>query len=81
MFGSGIDIKESDPSPARAGPSDGGCPRPFLRVFFRCSNQYLYVPRNARGSAYRAMCPRCGRHVDFVVGPGGTSQRFFELSC
>ncbi|MCG3122732.1 MAG: hypothetical protein GIKADHBN_01133 [Phycisphaerales bacterium] len=55
--------------------------RPFLQVFFRCANKYLHVPRSADGSGYRAMCPLCGKRVNFVIGPGGTPQRFFEISC
>ena len=58
-----------------------GSSRPFLRVFFRCANQYLRVNRHADGSGYRAICPLCGKRVNFVVGPGGTSERFFEVSC
>jgi hypothetical protein len=55
--------------------------RPFLQVFFKCANQYLRVNRNVDGTGYRAMCPVCGKRVNFVVGPGGTSERYFELSC
>ena len=26
-------------------------------------------------------CPKCGKTVSFRVGSGGTSERFFEVSC
>lgn len=72
-----LDVTD-DPTPLAGGPHPG---RPFLQVFFRCANQYLRVHRNADGSGYRAICPSCGKRLNFVVGPGGTSERFFEVSC
>jgi hypothetical protein len=54
---------------------------PYLRVFYRCANAYQRVYRNADGSAYVARCPSCGKSTTFRVGPGGTGERFFELSC
>ncbi|MDX9910889.1 MAG: hypothetical protein RBS39_03555 [Phycisphaerales bacterium] len=55
--------------------------RPFLRVYFKCSGDYLRVYRNAQGTAYLARCPTCGKSMRFLVGPGGTDQRTFEVSC
>jgi len=55
--------------------------RPFLQVMFRCANAYLRVYRSADGQRYLARCPKCGKDVRFVVGPGGTEQRQFEVSC
>ncbi|HLO42466.1 MAG TPA: hypothetical protein VK176_15695 [Phycisphaerales bacterium] len=78
--GGRLDLVEgvhTSPAPASNAPSN----RPFLQVFFKCANQYLRVNRSADGSGYRAMCPLCGKRVNFVVGPGGTSERYFELSC
>lgn len=55
--------------------------RPFLQVYFRCSNTYQRVYRNASGDAYVAACAKCGKQMRFRVGPGGTGQRRFEVSC
>ena len=55
--------------------------RPYLRLYFRCSGDYVRVYRNAQGTAYLACCPTCGKSMRFLVGPGGTSQRTFEVSC
>ncbi len=77
----GLDVTEQGGlagSNGRGGPPGG---RPFLSVFFKCANQYLRVYRVADGSGYRATCPKCGKRMNFVVGQGGTSQRFFEVSC
>lgn len=65
-------------SPPRLGPAVG---RPFLMVYFRCANRYTRVYRNRRGDAYVAQCPSCGKSMRFNVGPEGTRQRLFELSC
>ncbi|QOJ01278.1 MAG: hypothetical protein HRU70_12605 [Phycisphaeraceae bacterium] len=62
-------------------PSEPDPARPSLAVFFRCSNQYLRVFRDPTGRLYIARCPRCMKQVRFAVGPGGTSRRFFEVSC
>lgn len=55
--------------------------RPYLRLFFRCANQYARAYRNASGDRYLGRCPTCGKTISFVVGTGGTSERFFQLSC
>lgn len=55
--------------------------RPALQVYFRCANAYLRVLRAADGTHYLARCPSCGKSTRFLVGQGGTDQRFFELSC
>jgi hypothetical protein len=70
-----LDIREGDD--ARPGASH----RPFLQVYFRCANFYQRVYRNADGSAYVARCPKCSKSIRFAVGPGGTSQRAFEVEC
>lgn len=58
-----------------------GPDRPYLRVYFRCSNQYVRVYRRQDQPVYIARCPACGMCQRFRVGPGGTSKRFFELTC
>jgi len=65
-------------SEAPAGASSG---RPYLSLFFRCANKYTRVYRNVEGTAYDARCPTCGKTMRFAVGPGGSSERFFTVSC
>ncbi|MFA6045046.1 MAG: hypothetical protein WC718_08685 [Phycisphaerales bacterium] len=93
MSGHGLDIVESGGREAggrdfgEVGPDGrarlpqvaGG--RPALQVYFRCANAYLRVLRAADGTHYLARCPSCGKSTKFLVGEGGTDQRFFEMSC
>jgi hypothetical protein len=58
-----------------------GAGRPWLSVVFRCARKYVRAYRNAAGTGYHARCPSCGRSVRFVVGTGGTRERFFEVRC
>jgi hypothetical protein len=58
-----------------------GQQRPWLGVKFVCAGAYLRVYRNRAGTAYTANCPKCGKCIRFRVGEGGSSQRFFEVSC
>lgn len=55
--------------------------RPFLQVYFVCSNSYQRVHRSADNSRYLARCPKCGKEMCFQVGSGGTDQRAFQVSC
>ncbi|MFN7374377.1 MAG: hypothetical protein ACK54T_06525 [bacterium] len=61
----------------------GGMPgtRPFLRLFFRCANAYCRAYKNPDGTMYLARCPRCGQQARFAIGPDGSNQRSFEMSC
>lgn len=85
----GIDTFESggrefgEVGPGGQAREDPGAPprRPSLQVYFRCSNTYIRVLRSADGSHYLCRCPSCGKSTRFVVGSGGTEQRFFEMSC
>jgi hypothetical protein len=54
-------------------------PNPFLSIHFRCCGVYCRIYRNASGEAYVGRCPRCGKPVRFLVGEGGTEQRFFVV--
>ncbi|MEL6497457.1 MAG: hypothetical protein AAF937_00110 [Planctomycetota bacterium] len=54
---------------------------PYLRIYFACANQYVRVYRRPDGQHYLARCPKCGMTKRFRVGPGGTDNRFFELTC
>lgn len=58
-----------------------GQPKPYLRIYFRCANQYVRVYRRPEDPEYVARCPSCGMTKRFRVGRSGTAQRFFELSC
>jgi len=55
--------------------------RPYLRIYFKCANQYVRVYRKPEDPAYVARCPQCGLTKTFRVGRSGTDRRFFELSC
>jgi ribosomal protein S27E len=55
--------------------------RPFLGVQFAACRVYSRVYRNPQGTAYVAVCPRCGRTVRIPVGTHGTTQRFFVVDC
>lgn len=63
------------------GKTGGGTPRPFLGLYFSCSGQYSRANKTADGKAYVGRCPRCAQCVRFPIGEGGTSRRFFEVSC
>jgi hypothetical protein len=52
--------------------------RPYVGINFTCCNVYSRVYRNRAGDAYEGMCPKCYRRVKLGIGPGGTSQRFFD---
>ena len=69
------------PQQPRGANGASGQPRPYLRIYFRCANQYVRVYRNPEDPEYVARCPSCGMIKRFRVGRSGTDQRFFELSC
>jgi hypothetical protein len=53
--------------------------RPYVSVLFRCCNVYQRIYRSADGTKYEGRCPKCARSVRFLVGEGGTSERFFVV--
>ena len=53
--------------------------RPFLSVLFNCCRVYQRVYKQKDDDRYLGRCPRCGRQINFVVGPGGTSDRSFVV--
>lgn len=77
-----IDILVGE-TPEPGGSAGGGraVGRPSIQVWFACAGAYLRVFRAVDGSKYQARCPKCGKEVRFLVGPGGTSQRVFEVRC
>ena len=62
-------------------PAQDASARPYLRIYFACANQYVRVYRRPDQPCYLARCPQCGMTKTFRVGPGGTENRFFELTC
>jgi hypothetical protein len=55
--------------------------RPWIGIRFTCAGAYVRVYRNVQGTGYVAGCPKCGKQMRFRVGPGGTNNRFFDVSC
>lgn len=65
-----------------AGPDDAAARgRPWLSLWFTCANTYTRAYRNAAGTGYEGRCPKCGKSIRFMIGPGGTNQRTFQVSC
>ena len=52
--------------------------RPWLSIWFRCCHTYGRIYRNDAGTMYLGRCPKCGKQVRALVGPGGTNRRMFE---
>jgi hypothetical protein len=83
---SSLDVVITDQGARPAGepsgqPSVGPMGRPFIQVWFECAGLYQKVFRAVDGSGYAARCGRCGKTINFRVGPGGTAQRTFKVSC
>ena len=55
--------------------------RPWIGVRFACSGRYCRVFRDADGQTYNARCPSCTQVVRFSVGAGGSTERFYEVTC
>jgi hypothetical protein len=53
-------------------------PRQFVGINFTCCNIYCRIYKNRTGDAYEGACPKCRRKVKLMIGPGGTSKRFFD---
>lgn len=69
------------PTPPAPHTSDVSAARPYLRLWFECAKQYARAYRSPDGSAYVGRCPACGASTRFRVGTGGSSERFFRVSC
>lgn len=54
--------------------------RSFLGVHFVCCDVYTRVYISQDQAAYVGNCPKCGRHIQFQVGAGGTDHRFFRAN-
>ena len=62
-------------------PKEAAQGRPSIQVWFACAGLYQRVFRAADGSGYLARCSLCGKTMRFRVGPDGTGQRVFQVSC
>ncbi len=51
----------------------------YLGIHFACCSVYARIYVNRTGACYVGHCPRCGRRVEFHIGPGGTDSRFFSV--
>lgn len=51
----------------------------YLGIHFACCSVYARIYVNRTKSSYVGHCPRCGRRVEFQIGPGGTDSRFFSV--
>ena len=63
--------KQDEPAAAPA--------RPFIGVHFKCCGVYQRIYRSEDGKRYEGRCPRCARQVRFLVGHGGTDDRYFVV--
>lgn len=53
----------------------------FLRLWFSCAGTYARATIDPSGASYVGRCPKCSKSITFPIGPGGTSQRVFEVTC
>ena len=53
--------------------------RPFIGVHFKCCGVYQRIYRSNDGLRYEGRCPKCARQVRFLVGQGGTDDRYFVV--
>ncbi|MFV2068388.1 MAG: hypothetical protein ACC645_15570 [Pirellulales bacterium] len=76
--GRDVDLSSDVDGPVAGGSGPGT--RPFVGIHFVCCDLYTRVYVNREETAYEGNCPRCGRPIRILIGPGGTSQRFFTAS-
>lgn len=77
MPGEHLDLSSDPPRRPETGQ---GSARPFLGIRFACCDIYQRIYPNRGSTAYEGGCPRCGKPVRLLIGPGGTDARFFEVS-
>ena len=77
MNGRLLDLTSPAPMPAGGVADDRTETTKFLGVHFACCDVYSRVYKNRTGTAYVGHCPRCAKRIEFAIGPGGTSSRFF----
>jgi hypothetical protein len=77
MNGRLLDLTSPAPTPAGAVTDDRTETTKFIGVHFACCDAYSRVYKNRAGTAYVGHCPRCAKRIEFAIGPGGTTSRFF----
>lgn len=77
MTGHHLDITSPAPTPLGLVSESPRESSRFLGVHFACCDVYSRVYVNRARTAYVGHCPRCAGRVEFAIGPGGTSARFF----
>jgi hypothetical protein len=77
--GEGLPTAHSSDAPL--GEKSAGAGSGYLRIFFSCSNTYTRAQKTPAGDGYTARCAACGLTKKFVIGPGGTGERAFVLTC
>jgi len=65
--------------PPKKAPSTDAASR-YLGIHFACCSVYARIYVSRTGDQYVGNCPRCGRRIEFQIGPGGTDNRFFSVS-
>ncbi|MEM9084184.1 MAG: hypothetical protein AAGB34_11355 [Planctomycetota bacterium] len=60
--------------------STGQSPKGWLGMTWNCCSVYSRIYKNRAGTAYQGRCPKCGTPISIPIGPGGTNDRFFEVS-
>ena len=79
MTGQFLDLSSPAPAPGGVVGEMRDEASKFLGVRFACCDVYSRVYKNRAGSAYVGHCPRCACRIEFEIGPGGTSSRFFTV--
>ncbi len=75
MSGERLDLTSSAEA---SSPRSASSTQPYVGVQFNCCHVYSRVYRNRAATAYVGHCPRCGRGVRLLIGPGGTDERIFQ---
>jgi hypothetical protein len=77
MNGRLLDLTSPAPTPSGAVMDNRTETSKFLGVHFACCDVYSRVYKNRSATAYVGHCPRCAKRIEFAIGQGGTTSRFF----
>jgi hypothetical protein len=75
VAGEHLDLTDDAPNRGRDREPLAG--RRFVGVHFVCCDVYARIYINRDETGYEGNCPKCGKRVRLVIGPGGTDARFF----